>query len=307
MLEWATQKVPLDSPSLRDIVSCIKTGLDDNFANTSVDVVQCPDLREPPFNLAAPGLCGNPRIADVGGPANLHPFPKWDRRYSFLDLATLMEMPKDKGFLIGAGAGDWTQVGQNSELMPNLSYEGDAMKNLTHYAKVEKDGSVLCERYAPECHTGGLMANLFGSDGSPGEVLKITAAIRRGKLNFTDAIQAALKDAYGGRTISLGGVFVIKQGKANMHVMPDFSKEALETGEDVKKWLRFFDMRAPMVCLSVFHSHDPGLDLRMEHTHCFSDHNEGGHYHADTTPDEVSYEAYFNIAEVLYRIDRPQK
>lgn len=64
-------------------------------------------------------------------------------------------------------------------------------------------------------------------------------------------------------------------------------------------------MEAPLVCLSVFHSCDPGYDLRIEHTHCFSDHNQGGHYHDDTTPAEVEYEAYFNTAEVLYRIDRP--
>ena len=104
---------------------------------------------------------------------------------------------------------------------------------------------------------------------------------------------------------SLGGVFVIKKGKARLQVMPDFSKTPLKTREEVNEWLRYFDMSAPLVCLSVFHSYDPGLELWMEHTHCFSDHNQGGHYHEDTTPDEVGYEAYFNVASVLYRIDRP--
>lgn len=86
--------------------------------------------------------------------------------------------------------------------------------------------------------------------------------------------------------------------------MPDFSKTPLKTKEEVNEWLRYFDMAASLACLSVFHSYDPGLDLQMEHTHCFSDHNEGGHCHEDTTPDEVEYEAYFNVASVLYRIDR---
>jgi len=75
--------------------------------------------------------------------------------------------------------------------------------------------------------------------------------------------------------------------------MPDFSKTPLKTKEEVNEWLRYFDMAASLACLSVFHSYDPGLDLQMEHTHCFSDHNEGGHCHEDTTPDEVEYEAYF--------------
>ena len=90
-----------------------------------------------------------------------------------------------------------------------------------------------------------------------------------------------------------------------MHVMPDFSAQPLNTNEEKQKWLRYYDMSAPLVCLSVFHSYDPGLSLRMEHTHCFSEHGEGGHYHFDVTPDEVEYEGYFQVAKVLYRIDRP--
>ena len=47
------------------------------------------------------------------------------------------------------------------------------------------------------------------------------------------------------------------------------------------------------------------FDLRVEHTHCFSDHGEGGHYHYDTTPEEVEYLGYYTLEEKLYRIDRP--
>ncbi len=42
----------------------------------------------------------------------------------------------------------------------------------------------------------------------------------------------------------------------------------------------------------------------MEHTHCFSEHGDSGHYHYDTTPDEVEYEGYFVPAETIYRIDQ---
>lgn len=48
------------------------------------------------------------------------------------------------------------------------------------------------------------------------------------------------------------------------------------------------------------------LDLRVEHTHCFSDHGEGGHYHYDTTPEEVEYLGYYTVAEHIYRVDRPK-
>jgi hypothetical protein len=303
MSRWSVQKFPLSPPSLEELVPCIAAGLHDNFKEVSVDVIDCPDLRENPFCLAAEGLSGNVRIADVGGPTNLVPTPKLDRKFSLLEIARWMEMSEEKGFLLGAGAGPFHVLGINSELMPNLSYNGRNVTNLTHYAKIDKHGGYLCEKITSVDFA--LMVNLFGSDGRPGQVLKIAAKTRTGKINFTETIQRALKTEYAERTISMGGVFVIKKGKANLHVMPDFPKTPFKSREDVDEWLRYFDMSAPLVCLSVFHSHDPGLDLRMEHTHCFSDHNEGGHYHDDTTPDEVEYEAFFNVASTIYRIDRP--
>ena len=45
----------------------------------------------------------------------------------------------------------------------------------------------------------------------------------------------------------------------------------------------------------------------MEHTHCFSHHGDGGHYHYDVTPEEVSYLGYYAPAEKLYRVDRPKE
>jgi hypothetical protein len=58
----------------------------------------------------------------------------------------------------------------------------------------------------------------------------------------------------------------------------------------------------------------------MEHTHFYSDHNEGGtrhsalsldkshvfagHYHRDTTPDEVEYHAFFTPCETVFRVER---
>lgn len=302
MVNLTVEKLPLNPPSLQDLATCISTGLRSNFKDVSVSITECPDLRQAPYNLAGAGLGGNPRVADIGGQAHLAPIPKRDKIYSLLDMTRSMEMNQETGFILGAGAGPFRIVGMNSELMPNLSWKSGNVTNLTHYAKVQEDGSPLCDRISSdEC---SLMANIFGSDGDAGPVLKIVASTRTGKLNFTDAIRAAIKAHYGSRIVSIGGVFLIKKGKANIHVMPDFPSEPFKSREDVEKWLHFYEMDAILTCLSVFHSHDPGFDLRIEHTHCFSN-NGGGHYHFDTTPEDVEYEAYFNVAEVLYRIDRP--
>ena len=307
-VEW----VALSPPSLESLRPFLESTLKRNFNDVSVTISQCPDLRLPPFGLAAPGICGHARIADVGGPPYLHPFPSLSKKYDLLEIADLLEIG-DTGSMMGAGAGPFHVLGQNAELMPNLSWQpgGDRspqVTNLSMYAMAKDDGEFICRRITDKASTTafGLMANLFCSDGDPGDTLHIVAKGRKGELNFTQALQQALRDTSGPEEpISMGGVFLIKNGKAWVHVMPDFSKTALETEADVRKWLRFYEIQSPIVCLTVLHSHDPGLNLRMEHTHCFSEHGEGGHYHGDTTPLDVVYEAYLNVAQSICRIDRP--
>ncbi|KAG9201887.1 hypothetical protein G6514_005304 [Epicoccum nigrum] len=303
MTDLSAEKLDLHPIPLQELSDAIKTGLAHQFESISVSVEQCPNLQQTPYNLAFAGLCGSPRIADVGGQPNLAPTPDFSKKYDLLDIARLMELPKEQGALLGAAAGPFHVVGTNSELMPNLQWNGAEVVNQTRFAKVKDDGSALCEKLAS--HDCALMANLFGCEGLPGDVLHITASSRIGSLNFTEAIRRSLEDVYGQKTISLGGVFLISKGKAKLHIMPDFSLVPLITDEQKQKWLKFYETEAPLVCLSVLHSHDPGLDLRIEHTHCFSDHGEGGHYHYDTTPKDVQYEAWFNVAKILYRIDRP--
>ena len=44
-----------------------------------------------------------------------------------------------------------------------------------------------------------------------------------------------------------------------------------------------------------------GLDLRVEHTHGLNKgQGQGGHYHYDTTPEEIEYVGYFGLAERKY-------
>jgi len=76
----------------------------------------------------------------------------------------------------------------------------------------------------------------------------------------------------------------------------------------VANWLKFYEMDAPFTCLSFLLSEDPGLDIRVEHSHGFNlDKVEGGHYHTDTSPDNVEYVGYYNVAEYIYRIDQPKE
>lgn len=43
----------------------------------------------------------------------------------------------------------------------------------------------------------------------------------------------------------------------------------------------------------------------LEHTHCFNERNEGGHYHYGLDAGEVEYEGYFNVARTFLQIYKP--
>jgi len=88
--------------------------------------------------------------------------------------------------------------------------------------------------------------------------------------------------------------------------MPDFPRKDMLSRKVVEEWLQFYEMKAPLICLSVFISNDKqNLGLRLEHTHFYSAHGDGGHYHFDTTPSEVEYEGYFVTCEAAYRLNPP--
>ena len=318
----ATTQYPLSPPSLEELAQTLGPALKANYKESSISVKACPDLRRPPYYLASEGLSGRECVADIGGQPNLFPEPRLDKKYSLVSMAEKMGMSQDRGHFLGAGAGPFHAVGSNCELAPNLSWEDgfSDISNLTYFTMVDRTNEkhvTRCERSSStDC---ALMMNLYGSSGLHGPVLKVTARGRKGtQKSFTECIRRALYDAYGDtRPISLGGVFVINSGTAHFHVMPDFppkSKLPWTTREQLNEWLTYHDFEAPIVCLTVFHSADPGkkLGLRMEHTHCFTVDNGGGggHYHGDLDVsdgvDEVEYEAYFNTAKTIYRIDRPE-
>ncbi|XP_045115366.1 ester hydrolase C11orf54 homolog [Portunus trituberculatus] len=292
---------PLHVPPLEEVASVLEAALKKNFAEAAVSVVECPDLTKTPYNLGAAGLCGSPRLADVGGVPYLMPTVQKDKLYDIKDLAGCVDLPNS--FIVGAGAGPHKYIGVNSELMANVVV-GDKACNGSRAAKVDAAGK--CELLSlPQEQTGcALMLNMFASEGKGGKVLKVQAKKRTADNNLVSCLRQALESHYGDKPVGLGGTFRLVQGKAKTHVMPDFSPVPLTCNDDVNKWLNFYDMEAPMVFLSTLISRDPGLDLRVEHSHGYGD-DRGGHYHYDTTPDTVEYEAYYNVAEYIYRVDKP--
>ncbi|KFZ68072.1 Ester hydrolase C11orf54 [Podiceps cristatus] len=298
-------------PSLEELAGVLQKGLKENFADAHVSVVDCPDLTQEPFNFPAKGICGKPRIADVGGVPYLIPVVHKEKVYDLNTVAKDIELPG--AFILGAGAASSKILGVNAELIPIVQTKSEKKPavNGSYIAQINPaDKGCLLEKYSSkytDCEFG-LLANLYASEGQPGKVIEVKANGRTGELNFVSCLRQILEKHYGEKPVGMGGTFIIQKGKAKIHIMPpEFSACPLNTDEDVNNWLKFFEMKAPLVCQPVIVSRDPGFDLRVEHTHCFSHHGEGGHYHQDTSPDSVQYLGYLLPAELLFRIDRPQE
>lgn len=56
--------------------------------------------------------------------------------------------------------------------------------------------------------------------------------------------------------LALGGTFVLLEGKAKQHVMPDFSKTPINTDEEVNNWLKFYNMSAPLIAVGTLATHE---------------------------------------------------
>lgn len=306
-----TEKVQLHVPALEELSTVLQTGLQTNFAEVQVSVVDCPDLTKEPFQFPVKGLCGNPRITDVGGVPYLVPLVQKDKEYDMNVISKELELPG--AFILGAGAVASRIVGMNAELMPLVltEAEGRPAVNSSYFSSVNPaDGQCLQEKYSERFSDSnfGLLANLYACEGKPGKVIEVRAKKRIGDQSLVTALRKTLEGHYPGQSLALGGTFVIQKGKAKIHIMPrEFSICPLNTNDEVNSWLKHYEVSAPLICQSVLVSSDPGLDLRVEHTHGFSHHGEGGHYYIDTTPDIVEYVGYFLPAEYVYRIDRPKE
>ncbi|CCD61431.1 DUF1907 domain-containing protein [Caenorhabditis elegans] len=287
-------------PSLEELKMVFQTSLLSNFENVEVNIVDCPDLSKPPFNQKSSGFGHNLRIAEVGGPGNLYPGFHIDHQFDIPKIGKVCEHPEAAVF--GPGAGPWPIVGQNCEMVADVNLKTGEVG--TRIAEINSNSDKRYVQRIIDEPKFSLMANLALSDADKSStVVHFKASVRKGEKNLTNCIRDGLQEHFGKKIVSLAGQFIIQTGKARLHVMPDFPGCPFENNAEVDKWLNYFEMSAPLICATVMHSYDPGHNLRLEHTHCYSDHGDAGHYHYDVTPETVSYEGWFAPASKIYRID----
>ena len=307
------KRVNMWSPPLEELAPYVREGLEANYAQVDVEVIDCPDLRT--LGCASPGIGGSTVLLEVGGEPYAHN-PRY--RHVTFDMA---EMARDcgqaDGSVFGAGmAYPGVLEGHCGEVIATLQAGG---VNRSKVARVGQQRQCVVEPYASTRHSG--LSNLFVSEGRPGPVLKVSVERRTGsERSFTQALRKSLQGhpdigAAGARQVGMGGVFVIEEGQIRSHVMPDYECIAhkyydTETEEVVSDFLQFYEHMGPeLLCLAVFWTGDPTggkLHLREsgEHTHFFhmGELNQAGHYHYDVSPETIRYTGYFNVAAELVRM-----
>ncbi|XP_054295310.2 ester hydrolase C11orf54 homolog isoform X7 [Pongo pygmaeus] len=131
---------------------------------------------------------------------------------------------------------------------------------LVNQKKVYDLNKIAKEIKLPGAFILGAGAGPFQTLGFNSEVIEVKAKRRTGPLNFVTCMRQTLEKHYGNKPIGMGGTFIIQKGKVKSHVMPaEFSSCPLNSDEEVNKWLHFYEMKAPLVCLPVFVSRDPKL------------------------------------------------
>lgn len=300
-------------PSLEEAAAAIHPVLEKTYAEVSVSVGPCPDLRD--LGCAFAGLGGNPFIVEIGGEPLVHN-PQYRDDGSF-DLANIMQAcDRPNGKILGAGFPSLVAMGGKcGELMPCLELQG---QNLSKVARVGPDKECIVQDYPSHLHGG--LGNLYVSDGAPGDVIEVEV---RQRIGTEASLPRALRDALGslvheqaGKEIAMGGVFSVLEGQIRAHVSPDFECIAFPyydpSKEEVTRpdFLQLYDGMGPnLMCMSVLWTGDPkngALNLRPsgEHTHFFStkDRAEAGHYHHDMSPETIHYKGYFQLAEKVFRV-----
>lgn len=136
-------------------------------------MVDCPDLTNAPFHLAANGIGGSETIVEIGGPPYLLPLVDRSKIYDLKAIARKLQPTGTEVLAIGAGAGYYPIMNSNCEGMYNMKIDrdGSTAKSQSYFALNEKplENCVLTQVPANETRCA-LLANILMCEGKPGKV-----------------------------------------------------------------------------------------------------------------------------------------
>ncbi|VDK66311.1 unnamed protein product [Anisakis simplex] len=227
-------KINLVVPSLDELKSVLHDSMVKNYENVSIDIVECPNLRESPFRMTGSGIGNNLRIAEVGGIPNLYPHGT-KKIFNLKKVCETCELPE--AFVFGPGAGPFDAIGHSSELVAdaNLIKSQFKVTNKVSWIVSSANGYTMSTTESTDFE---ITANLAISDGCANRkifIVKICATKRIGELGYAESIQRAIESYYGKnhQLVSLAGLFLLHKGDVYMHILPDYPVSPRKQDEKV--------------------------------------------------------------------------
>ncbi|KAG5348365.1 CK054 hydrolase, partial [Acromyrmex charruanus] len=301
-------------PEQTELATALQNELSSDFEEVTVEWVDCPDLTQEPFNLAAPGLCGDTTLLDIGGVSNLFPFPTEDKIFKskiyFKNILQKLDRIQSDNLIIGGG-----QIKQSNtlgELIMNASFspaenEMTTVKNKSNFAyiKTARKKFVLESLTDPNPYCN-MYGNFFVSKGLREQVLKVHVKHRTGR-DFIFSLQHAIKRfSKFSQIIGFGGTFIVKNGKAIYHNIKNNWQIPIIEKKHVCHGIKYGKIQtSPMVAFATFVSTDRHKNTYFNQWHVHVKSNTNGGYYHESEPNNsnTEYLGYFSLATKLYRIN----
>ncbi|KYN38686.1 Ester hydrolase C11orf54 like protein [Trachymyrmex septentrionalis] len=316
--------IPIDLyvPDKTELAIVLQNELSTDFEEVKVEWVDCPDLTQEPFNLAAPGLCGDTALLDIGGIWNLFPFPIKDKIIYFQSILEKLDRTQSDNLIIGGGLRTERPTNLLGELIMNVlispaANETMTVKNKSRFAliKLIQNRKHFSLKFVtdpnPYCNIYG---NFFISKGLREQVLKIHVKHRTGR-DFIVSLQHAIKRfSKCSQLMGFGGTFIIKNGKTIQHIIRNYWEVPIRKKKDIHNCIKYLKIQnSPIVAFATFVSSDRHKvmslkkfqDVYLNQWHVHANSNDSGGYYHETVPNNTNteYLGYFSPATKLYRIN----
>ena len=211
------ESAKFNNPSLEMIAESLEKGLKDNYQESTVEIVNCPNLRE--WGCPSEGISGNERIIDVGGEPYMHDKQLIGTEFDYAEISK--KIGSEKSYALGAGSGAMSCLdGHCGELVINENLITNESRSII--AQVNKNKECVTKKYTEKKHGG--LSNIYFSDGKIGKVIKIKLKKRIGKQgSLPQAMRTALLEniiTQKSEHVALGGVFRVLHGGVKSHVQP---------------------------------------------------------------------------------------
>ncbi|XP_029662278.1 ester hydrolase C11orf54 homolog [Formica exsecta] len=305
--------------TLEHIKNVLYVGLHQSFNEFEINLVTCPCLTRPPYNLAAVGLSGNTSYLRVGGSYNLMPNPQTEITYDIRD--ELLRYCHDS-FIIGGGYAAKPSMLYNGLLTMNATVLPP--ENVNNNSRIVYEDDIghlqLKEITNSNQMVCSMLGNFFFSEGRQGMVIKIRAKGRRFRGSIMIRMQDVLR-SYCQCSVVLGGVFVINGGQAECYITPENYPMNLRYPDGYLRWLKRYRYDCKnLIAVGALGNTRFDVLVRLPNGylidsrykfHIFSKDepagifvnditSEDGIFVNDITPEETEYIGYFNIARTAY-------